>query len=734
MGTITQALRTATSGLLVNQRVMDTIAQNVSNVNTAGYSRKIVTLENQALNGNGAGVKISEITRHVDEGLFKSLRLETSELSALTVQSDYWARMQDVFGAPGENTTLSHTLNALTEAIQSLVLTPERALEKTEVIRQAENVMQQLQDMSNAIQELRLQADQELAANASRINTLVNEVDQLNDDIIANGSVSRDTTDLRDQRDGKITELSELIDIRYFYRDDGDVVIFTSNGSTLVDTVPPTISHTAAAATSSTTTHAEGDFSGYYIGDPNIEANDVTTQLRGGEAKGLIDLRDVILPNMQSQLDELAAVMRDTMNQIHNAGATFPGGQDFNGSRTFVEPTTQTIKLDPTGSADDVALILFDANGNQSASTTLNTIMTNAGFSSRGSGGDWQIDDIATTMQSWLRGNGAANASVAVDSTGHFDIAVNSSTLNLAFRDQTATANGSTSANAEIAYDSNGDGFTDETVSGFSYFFGLNDLFVDNLADNIWESDVQTSSYVSSAGTLSFRTSAGLIDTLTVPASSSLQNIADAINNDLTLTQTFTAAVIPDGSGFRLRISHNDGSSFQITDGNGESVLSGAGINVADVRVASSLIVRSDIKTTPGLLATGAPQWNADLGSSGEYFMSVADETIAKSLADAMTTNQSFKTAGGLSTVQNTFAQRAASIVSTNSIYANNNERNITSQQALQESLVFKQQSDSGVNLDEEMANLIVFEQAYSAAARVITTINEMFDALERAL
>lgn len=732
MGTITQALRTAQSGLLVNQRVMDTIAQNVTNVNTDGYSRKIVQLENQALAGTGAGVNISSITRRVDEGLLRSVRLETSELNQMTAQQDYWSRLQDLFGPPGENTSISHVLDEFTRSVETLVTTPERALEKTEVVRQAENVTLLLQDLSTSVQELRLQADQELGSIATRMNTLVNEIDQLNDDIVSNGTVSRDTTDLRDQRDQRITELSELVDIRYFYRSDGDVAIFTSDGTTLVDTVPPTITHTPAAAVTPTTTHGEGDFSGFFIGDTTVAANDKTTAFRGGKVKGLIDMRDSFLPNLQSQLDQLTATLRDTVNQLHNAGVAFPGAQSYSGTRTFIEPTTQAIQLDPTNSVDDVKIILFDTTGDESVNTTLNTIMTDAGFSSRGSGNDWHINDIATTLQNWLKNNGAPNATVSTDTSGKFNIAISNTNLNLAFRDETATADGSTQGSAEIAFDANGDGFVDQTVSGFSSFFGLNDLFVDNLTDNVWESDVQSSTYVSTGGTLTFRDSTGLIGTLTVGANSSLTDISNAINNDTTLSQTFTAGIIPDGNGQRLRISHNNGSSFQLTDGNNETVLSGAGIDVADVRVSSVLAVRSDILANPGGLATGAVQWDAARGTNGEYFMSTADETTIASIAAALTGTSAFKVAGGLSSVSNTFSQRASAIVATNASLANDNQRDIDSQRSLQESLVFKQKSDSGVNLDEELANLIIFEQAFSASARVISTINDMFDALER--
>ncbi len=731
MGTITQALRTAQSGLLVNQRVMDTIAQNVSNVNTEGYSRKIVSLENQAIGGTGAGVTISEVSRRVDEGLLRSVRLETSELNKLSVQEDYWSRLQDLFGAPGENTSLAHTLDEYTQSLEALVLTPERSLEKSEVARQAENLALELQNISESIQELRLQADQELASAATRMNTLVNEIDQLNDDIIANGSVSRDTTDLRDQRDQRLTELSELVDIRYFFRGDGDAVVFTSSGATLVDTVPPTITHTAAAAVTATTTHAEGDFGGFFIGDTSVEANDQTTDFREGSVAGLIELRDEILPDLQSQLDQLAATLRDEINQIHNRGVAFPGAQSFEGTRTFIEPSNQSIEL---ASGDDVTIMLFDNSGDESTRTTLNTIMQAAGFSSRGASDDWDMDDIATTMQSWLRTNGAPNAAVTVTAGGGMDIAISNTSLNLAFRDETATADGSTQEDVQISYDANGDGFADETISGFSNFFGFNDFFVDNLSDNVWESDVQVSSFVTAGGTLTFRDATGLIGTFTVSANQSLEDLATAINLDTTIAATFTAAVVPDGSGQRLRISHDNGSSFQLTDGNNETVLSGMGLDIADVRLAGTLAVRSDIVTTPGLIATGTPQWDAARGTNGEYFMSVADDTIAEAMAAEMTTGGSFPVSGGLPSVTSTYSQRAAAIVATNASLANDNARDIETQESLQQSLVFKQQADSGVNLDEEMANLIIFEQAFSAAARVITTINEMFDALERAV
>ena len=129
-------------------------------------------------------------------------------------------------------------------------------------------------------------------------------------------------------------------------------VVFTSGGRTLVDNVPATLTHAGASTVSATTTHAEGDFAGLYIGTA-IPGNDITTEIRSGRLKGLIDLRDDVLANLQSEIDEMAAELRDVFNQIHNRGVSFPGMQSMTGTRIFVAPTTQTMTLDPGTGADD---------------------------------------------------------------------------------------------------------------------------------------------------------------------------------------------------------------------------------------------------------------------------------------------------------------------------------------------------------------------------------------------
>lgn len=743
MGDITAALRTAASGLLTNQAALQIIANNIANVNTDGYSRKIINPETVVISGRGVGVKLSDVSRRVDEGLLRSLRLENSELNTFDVQEDYFTRLQVTFGSPGGDTgniSISHLVEKFSEALEVLAVSPENSLEAFQVVRNADEMLSRLKDMNATIQELRLQTDIDITDVVNRINTSTTKIDKLNDEIIANSSVGRDVSDLRDQRDQELDNLSSFIDMRYFTRSDGDVVAFTSAGRTLVDTLPPIYSHTSASTVTATTTHSEGDIAGIYVGTV-VAGNDITNEVREGQLKGLIDLRDKILPGLQAQLDELATEIRDTVNQIHNRGISFPGAQSMTGSRIFVDPTNQTMTVDSTNGADDTTIALFDSDGSQTAVTTLETLMTGTTFGdtvAKAANGPWVISEVASRIQGWLRANGAATADATINAAGKFAIELNVTSLSLAFRDETATAAGSTAADVSIGFNANavgGDTVIDETVNGFSNFFGLNDFFVDSGTDSFWESNIvsSTTSTPGAAQTLTFRDSTGTLtgSPLTVAAGTSLTALATLITLNVT---NITATVVPEGDGSRLRIAHENGSSITVTQATGDTLLTDFGLHRGETGLSALISVRSDIVAEPLKVSKGQPQWNASFGVAGEYFMSPGDDSVIQQLAALFTTNNDFDKAGGLSALKKTFSAYAAEIISTNSIIASDNERLADTQRSLVESLTFKSDSVRGVNLDEEMADLIIFEQAFSAAARVIAVIQEMIKALERAV
>jgi flagellar hook-associated protein 1 FlgK len=332
----------------------------------------------------------------------------------------------------------------------------------------------------------------------------------------------------------------------------------------------------------------------------------MTTQIRSGELKGLIEMRDTILPNLQDSLNALAGQVRDTVNEIHNRGVAFPGLQQMTGSRAFTDPTTQTLSI-----SGDVAIVLFDGNGNEVVKTHLSQLVAPLNNA--------PLDSVATALNGWLQTNGGGGASFAPSEGGkqHLVINVANSGHYLAFRDEP------------------GGGATDPALPGFSSFFGLNDFFV-----------------------------------------------SDQTDSDLT---------------------------------------------------AGTLAVRGDIKAEPSLVARGAVQ--AKSTSAGtEYFASIGDGAVIHQMATAFSAAQTFDKAGSLGAMSASFSQYAAEIISDNASRAEANDSAASFQSSLVDSLKAKSDSVRGVNLDEEMSELILYEQAYAAAARLISVVQTMFEALDRAV
>ena len=713
-GDLTLALRTTQSGLQASQTALNAVANNVANVNTPGYSRKIVHQEHRVLAGAGAGVQVAALRRNVDEQLLATIRTELATANTAAAQRTYYDRLQDVFGSPADDTSLVHEVARFTAAVESLAADPDNALAQQEVVRRGHETALTFQAMSATIQDLRRQADAEIAAAVEEIDRLIVEVADLNQKIVAASTIEHDTIDLEDRRDMALDRLAALVDIKVFNRGNGDLVVFTTGGQVLVDNTAASLSHQAAARVAADTTHAVGGFQGIFVGNGD-NRTDITGSIRGGRLAGLIEMRDTVLPNLQSSLDEMASQMRDVVNRIHNRGTPVPGLQEMTGSRRFAQPAIQTIELLGGG---DVAIVMMNSEGEQTAATTLQDIM--------GGVGPRSIDDVAADLQTWMQANGAPAATVAVGADGRLAMAVNEPSRHLAFRDETASGE---PADVAIAFDVDGSGSADETVEGFSYFFGLNDFFVDGRAPGRLESNVLATAHRVAATDLSFHDGSGVLGTVNILDGTQLADVAAAINAaDIGVTAT----LVPDGVGARLRVVSAGGTDLAVTDG-GSGLVAALGLRAAEAGVSGTLDVRADIKGAPIRVSRGALQFDPNRGASGAYAVGAGDQTVARQLAEALSSGRGFAVAGRMGVSVRTFEQYAGAGLGDTSNLASRNADTAAHGAGLVSSLQARSNQVRGVDLDEEMSNLILYEQAYAAAARVIATIRSMFDALEQA-
>ena len=143
---------------------------------------------------------------------------------------------------------------------------------------------------------------------------------------------------------------------------------------------------------------------------------------------------------------------------------------------------------------------------------------------------------------------------------------------------------------------------------------------------------------------------------------------------------------------------------------------------------------RSDIVADPSRVSRGAVQWDASRAPSGAYAVSAGDDTVVQQMAAALAASADFASAGRLAATNAGLADYAALLISDASALAAETGDTSEFQQNLVDALRLKSDSVRGVNLDEELSDLMLYEQSYSAAARVVKVVQDMFDVLNRAM
>ena len=714
-------LQTSLSGMKVAQSQLEVISRNVANADTVGYSRKIGNQKNLVLAGTSVGVTFNGTTRAFDEGLLKSYLSSNTSSGALSAKTDYFAKAEILLGTPQSDNSIAANVSNLQKYFDTFATDVTSSAGRYSLLTAADTVTSRLNSISSEIQKLRGDADMEIRDSVESINKLLDQLDELNDKIVKYNVLGYDSTaDLEDQRDAALRELSEYIDITYFKRDNGAIVIQTSGGETLLDKDPHYLSHSAIAQASASSTYAGGSIGGIYL-----DGEDITSKIRDGKIKGLIEVRDESLPSLQSQLDELAGVLKEQINNVHNQGTAYPNTPStLTGTREFIDTANQSIRLDQ----GDVRFIIFDQNGNQVATDTLRGRIN---FT------EGTLDEMAAQIQTWLNDTDGGNlpqATVSFDDKGQLVIDTGDSNYSVSIMDEALSTPGSTQQNAVISFDGNADGSYDRTFEGFSSFFGLNDFFDSNSNDSIYDSKVLSKNAnlgVKNTITLSFSDqNHGLnFGNIEIYPNDSLQSIVDKINSNPDINENIRASLVPNGDGFMLRIEDVTGSQLEISETTvpQSGFMERIGLDVSNCGMAGSLSVREDLKVSPEQIAGGTPEFNP---TSGKYEQNPATNNIANAMSKVFSDTQTFAQSGSIAKTDTTLANYASTFVGNIASQALSYDEALTYQQTLTSSIATKEAQISGVDVDQELSQMIIFQQTYAACAKAFTASKEIMDML----
>lgn len=469
-GSIAQsALRSSEVGMAV-------ASSNVANADTAGYTRKTANVTTYDTAVGSTAVQTASISSAVNNALLKTIIGAQSDLGYADVRNSYLDQLQSSLGTTDSDGTLAAAIDDLSDVTSTLATSPESESAKSAVVSNLETVASELRTASSTVQDLRDQADEDIATTVDRINATLTTIDDLNDRIAKAKGLGQDTTDLKDQRAEALKSLSEDIPITYQTDSNGKVRVSTSSGQALVDSSVHTLSYTPAASVSASTSYESGGFQGIML-----DGKDITGSVKSGTLGGLIQLRDTDLPAQQAALDELATTLMDQLNGIANNGTAAPppnaltgtttvsGSDAFSGSGTLRIAVTdsdgtavEVLDLDLSAySTVDEVVAAIDGMSNLSASVSADGTLTiqadNSDYGVALGGDDDSVGTDGDTfsaafgLNDLLTGTGASDIKVsstlAADSS-RLPTAALSTTAGLAAGDSAVASGDGTTAQA----------------------------------------------------------------------------------------------------------------------------------------------------------------------------------------------------------------------------------------------------------------------------------------------
>jgi len=322
---LTGALNTIQAGLQVTQSALQIVGANVANAQTPGYVRKTLDQVSTAA-GTSTSVRSAAIQRELDKLIQGQLRQATSGGSYAGKLSELYQQLQTLYGAPGSSTALDSLFNGFTSALQTLQVSPSSFAAQSSAVNAAQQLALQLNSLSNNIQGMRGAAEQGIAADVKTANTDLQQIAALNQQLSTSSAGDPTTANLLDQRDKYIDELSQLMDIRVVQGQFNQVTVYTGSGTELVGAQAVTLSFTPQGTVQPTvqwspdpTKSGLGTITALTPGGGQIDLIS-SGAIQSGEIAAYLQMRDKILPQAQSQLDEVAAQMSQAMSDVTTPG------------------------------------------------------------------------------------------------------------------------------------------------------------------------------------------------------------------------------------------------------------------------------------------------------------------------------------------------------------------------------------------------------------------------------
>lgn len=712
------ALSSAVSSLLLLQKQMSVTSSNISNANTKGYTAETEQTGTLVVGGIGGGVQDLGTVSNVDQFLQAQITSSNSVTTQASTYNTYYQSLQQAMGQISQSDTGGNDISSQLATVQAdlsqLAATPTNTSLGNAAIGALDDLTSNMRSTSAQIQTLRTQADQQITDTVTDANTQLDTINDLNIQIATAQAKGQSTAALSDQRATALQALSGDLGIGYYTNQQGAVQIYTNSGqSLLTGNVVVHLSHSSVTASSSMS-YPSGGINGIMAG-----GTDITDTLGSGTLAALVQQRDQELPAAQSSLDYLAQQFSAGMNAISNLGSASPPPS----SLTSASPTSfqSTDSVTPSVASDSSVL---DGDGQPSGDLVVRFAMTDSNgqvqsYQDVNLSGAATVGDVVNAINSQFNTAGLGNVA-SLNSNGQLVLT-------------------SPTAGQGIAVST-----LDGSLSGtdFSSFFHLNDVIAGgNSATTISVNPAM----LKNSNLLPV---AKLNSTMPAPAvpfsgvGSGDGSIAQQMASQMLANQTFTTGTATgtntfssatEGLSIAGAFTVNGGSvpvTVQVTSGMTPTDIANA-INSAAIAAGAQTtdpVSGKQVGVVAQVTGNGIYQLQVTSGGNAISFSNVSGNALSSL---GITSGSPTGHLGAATTTYGGFASNLiADVASRASTAQSVSTEKTTALTALQTTF----SNQSGVNVDQQTANLTELQNLYAASARVITTVNSMFQSLIQAV
>jgi flagellar hook-associated protein 1 FlgK len=360
------------SGALASQRALATTGHNIANANTEGYSVQRVELgaRKPQIAGNGAigtGVNVITVRRMFDDFVNVEVQENTATSKALETNFNYTSQVDNLLADP--NVGLAPSLQTFFSAVNGVADDPQSTSARQVLISEADTLSDRFAYLDDRLSTLRRGVNKDLKNIVVELNDLANGLARVNDTIVKAREIGGNSpNDLLDQRDHLVTQISNLVSVRTAEQEDGRMNLFVGNGQALV--VGSNAAQLEVEGSRFDPDEVEIVFKG------GSSESIVTQFLTGGKLGGILDFQNTILDSTQNELGRIAIGMAQTFNAQHRLGMDLNSrlGNDF-----FTDASALSPKVLPHFSNKGDTLLNVGITNIDNLTTSDYSLMYNAG-------------------------------------------------------------------------------------------------------------------------------------------------------------------------------------------------------------------------------------------------------------------------------------------------------------------------------------------------------------------